>query len=899
MLHNPTRNRLTAAIAATIACCLLLATEGSAQDMSAKIPSHTGLFRLPIPDELPGHPRVFCTAADLARIKSDLQAGDVYTRMCVTRIVSQAEGALTDTEDPPDAKTANRDGRAAASLGQAYALTGDERFGKRCRQVLLALADICPSLETTSAHGRFTDSTLGEGGLAVALAWAYDLTADAPFMTQEDRNHIEQDLLKIIAWECGHKCHHVNSSNWRTWALAIIASCGFAIGDRELIDEAINGVYDPERKAYLYGMVQTLTHSVFSDGIHWERSIGYTYYTGSAMMYVLVPAKNAGIDLWHTGLPGILGPFEGSAGHEEYGPAGDRSIKAFLDAPFYYAFPGGAFARIGDSGTGSLRYHPLYELAYREYADPKYAWLINNERQSRADTLVGWQVWRARGEPTGEVTREHSHEGEAGFRMKTGPDDRIGLVQNVPVPASATIIVSGWVKALSMDGGSAHLRANLPGGATFTQRVQQAGDWHQVTTRIEPEANAKPQQIRTIRLHVFLEGGAGEVVWDDIRVQVEGRQTNLLANGQFEEFFADGRRHDMWDLVHSAPKVPRGEYSLAPDVTIGISGRHENGCTLFPVGGFAILRGAADDPQAPAVNLTFGPYGSGHDHPDRLHFDLYGLGTVLCPDGGSWGYSNPMHLTWANQTVAHNTLTVDEISQQPQGTSKSIFAGERGSQRVFGVLRLFHPGERLKAVRATCDNAYPGVAMDRTLCLVGDYVLDVFRVSSDADHTYDLALHGPGRVTADAPTEALEPNPFEAMGYSHLTDLRRATPHTPTFHATFSHGSRSVSALHVTPQDAEVFLAKDPDRGAPVSSMLSRRRGKTATYVTVLEPCSGDPSVLSLATGRSGESLTVSVKAAAHEDRFRLQDAVEGSIHVERRDAEGHEQWQEETSAGL
>ncbi len=159
----------------------------------------------------------------------------------------------------------------------------------------------------------------------------------------------------------------------------------------------------------------------------------------------------------------------------------------------------------------------------------------------------------------------------------------------------------------------------------------------------------------------------------------------------------NGRKAMFRDLVHGVEAVPDGHYSLDEDASIGLSGIHRNGCTLFPVGGFAILRADPIDPESPATNFTFGPYGSGHDHPDRPHMDLFGLGEILCPDAGSWGYDNPKHLTWANQTVAHNTMVVDEISQQPQGESKSIWAAERGTQRVFGVLRTFHPGANPKS----------------------------------------------------------------------------------------------------------------------------------------------------------------------------------------------------------
>ncbi|MBN1676842.1 MAG: hypothetical protein JXR37_37725, partial [Kiritimatiellae bacterium] len=35
----------------------------------------TSLYRVPIPKQLPPHPRVFCTAADLARVRAELARG--------------------------------------------------------------------------------------------------------------------------------------------------------------------------------------------------------------------------------------------------------------------------------------------------------------------------------------------------------------------------------------------------------------------------------------------------------------------------------------------------------------------------------------------------------------------------------------------------------------------------------------------------------------------------------------------------------------------------------------------------------------------------------------------------------------------------------------------------------
>ncbi|MGM0494075.1 MAG: alginate lyase family protein, partial [Armatimonadota bacterium] len=373
----------------------------------------TELHRVPLPDELPPHPRVFCTQAEIDRIRADYEAGDPFTRLCVDEIVSRAEAAASAVDE--SGRPTRHDFARTALLAQASALTGDERFGRMALERLLHAAEIAPELEPTRARGLFTDSTLAEGPLAVDAAMAWDLIAGAEWITEKQRAQIEDDLLRRIGWESGHRCGHRNSSNWRSWALAIVASCGFATGDRELIDEAVNGAWDPQRNAYLYGAVQQIAHSIFADGIHWERSVGYSYYTASALQWVLLAAENSGIDLWHAEIPGILGPFEGGANHEEFGPPGARSIKYMLDAQFYQAFPDLSFARINDSGTRRLAYHPIYELAWERYRDPKYAWLISRERERDEDAPAWWSLWRPAGEGEAGAV-DHARSGSTAWR---------------------------------------------------------------------------------------------------------------------------------------------------------------------------------------------------------------------------------------------------------------------------------------------------------------------------------------------------------------------------------------------------------------------------------------------------------------------------------------------------
>ncbi|MDX9978586.1 MAG: heparinase II/III family protein [Lentisphaeria bacterium] len=664
--------------------------------------------------------------------------------------------------------------------------------------------------------------------------------------------------------------------------MCIQAVCGFASGDRQLIEEAINGAWDPERNAYLYGIVQQLTHSVFADGVHWERCMGYTYYTGSALMYTLVAAQNSGIDLWQAELPGILGPFVGGAPHEEFGPAGNRSFKAFLDAPFYYAFPGGGFARIGDSNTSRIAYHPMYELAWREYRDPKYAWLIRRERDGGAvQAPAYWQVWRARGAPEWSI---EEGEGHPVVRLATKDGERIALVQNVLGPGDQPVVVSGRVKAVRLAGGKAHIRCNLGSDTYFTASVAEAGDWQEVEVEIPAAGNALP---RRIRLHVFLEGGAGEVLWDDIRVRAKGTGLNLVHNGTFTLGAVEGRPAGFWDLVNGVAEVPEGEYDLAKDATIGLVGRHVNGSTLFPVGGFAILRSQPNDPDSLAVNLSFGPYGSGHCHPDQLTVTVHAFGQTVCPDAGSWGYEEPMHLTWANQTVAHNTISINEIAQELQRLSRSIWAAERGDQRVVAVCRLFHSGEQFKAVRATCDTSYPGTRLDRTVCLVGPYLLDVYRVAGEAEQMIDLPLHGRGEVASETATTLLAENPFSGLGYTHFEDIRRGRP-DGLVRGAFNAADYRVDVLRLAPAGSELYLLRDPARNdAKTTCLLSRVRAAEARFVTLLAPSRAEGMVADMTARQAGEELWVEVSHGQGTDRWILPDRMDGDIRLERLDRQG------------
>jgi hypothetical protein len=88
-------------------------------------------------------------------------------------------------------------------------------------------------------------------------------------------------------------------------------------------------------------------------------------------------------------------------------------------------------------------------------------------------------------------------------------------------------------------------------------------------------------------------------------------------------------------------------------------------------GGLGILRSGSNEDQQ-AVLVKAASQGMGHGHFDRLNLLYYDNGVEIFPDYGSARFINieskkggdylPENKTWAKQTIAHNTLTVDQTS---------------------------------------------------------------------------------------------------------------------------------------------------------------------------------------------------------------------------------------------
>lgn len=276
----------------------------------------------------------------------------------------------------------------------------------------------------------------------------------------------------------------------------------------------------------------------------------------------------------------------------------------------------------------------------------------------------------------------------------------------------------------------------------------------------------------------------------------------------------------------------------------GADGRH---------GSLDVLRAGSGWRDATVV-MKNTAQGQGHGHFDKLSWTFFDNGEEVVTDYGAARFLNvvtkggggylPENESWAKQTVAHNTLVVDQASH---------FGGDRRKADPASPQPLAFVGEGdTQIASARMAGAYPGVSFDRTLVLLRHpdleqpVVVDLLTAQSERPATFDLPLHFAGHIThlGFKPQMNLTTRPVlgERAGYQHIWVDGTARPAASEAHLTWLLNNRFYSYRFLPQPGAEVMLAEsganDPQfnlRREPL--VLQRVTGATrAAFVGVLEP---------------------------------------------------------------
>jgi hypothetical protein len=296
-------------------------------------------------------------------------------------------------------------------------------------------------------------------------------------------------------------------------------------------------------------------------------------------------------------------------------------------------------------------------------------------------------------------------------------------------------------------------------------------------------------------------------------------------------------------------------------------------------GALAILRSGPQE-TAQVVVAKNTAQGMGHGHFDKLNWLLYDNGQAVVTDYGAARFLNieakdggrylPENESWAKQTVAHNTLVVNETSHfdaklkpaEAASPTQLAFVGE-------GPLR-FSIGEMA--------GAYPGITFRRALVQVdlgknAPLVLDLMTVKNAGKATYDLPLHFAGHIIDTdvklAANVATRPVLGVANGYQHLWVDATGPLANGQGRVTWINQGRFYSYRMATP-GAQLIVAEsganDPRfnlRREPV--LIQRLSGAgDAAFLSLLEPHGRYDAATETTTGsRSGVAgLTLTETAA-------------------------------------
>ncbi len=266
-------------------------------------------------------------------------------------------------------------------------------------------------------------------------------------------------------------------------------------------------------------------------------------------------------------------------------------------------------------------------------------------------------------------------------------------------------------------------------------------------------------------------------------------------------------------------------------------------------GAIGIIRSKSD------LNLVFkaGTHGMGHGHFDQMSYSFYKNGNEVVQDYGMARFVNieqkaggvylPENNTYAKQTIAHNTLVVNQKSQ---------FGGDSDEADKYAPKLNYYnfSNPEIQYISSSDSNAYSGIKQSRTLILVDSknfkspFLIDVFNINSKSENTYDLPLFYMGHLMS-INTKVSIPNQMQKLGksdgYQHIWKEGDAKANNGS--TSFSWLGDGVFYTYIsTTTDSDSLLlgrtgASDPNFNLRRDPMfIVRKKGKDfTTFASVLE----------------------------------------------------------------
>ncbi|HDO1354922.1 TPA: heparinase II/III family protein [Aeromonas veronii] len=276
-------------------------------------------------------------------------------------------------------------------------------------------------------------------------------------------------------------------------------------------------------------------------------------------------------------------------------------------------------------------------------------------------------------------------------------------------------------------------------------------------------------------------------------------------------------------------------------------------------GGVTILRHRDAQNDDTMALIWFGQHGSDHQyhsaldhgHYDGLHLSVFNRGHEVLHDYGFGRWVNiepkfggrylPENKSYCKQTVAHNTVTVDQKTQNNFNTA--LAESKFGSKHFFKA-----DNEKLQGMSGRISGYYDGVDMQRSIILAElpefekPLIIDIYCIEADKEHEYDLSVHYSGQIIrtdfAYEVESTLRPM-GEGNGYQHLWNLGSGNIECSSL-VSWLHDSSYYSLITSATNGGKVFFtrtgANDHDfnlKSEP--ALIIRQSGQNHVFASVLE----------------------------------------------------------------
>jgi hypothetical protein len=310
----------------------------------------------------------------------------------------------------------------------------------------------------------------------------------------------------------------------------------------------------------------------------------------------------------------------------------------------------------------------------------------------------------------------------------------------------------------------------------------------------------------------------------------------------------------------------------------------EFGSLAMPWAGQYVMR-SSWGPDACFSLFESGPYGTGHQHEDKLSLYIHALGRELLSEGGTYRYDQSAYRRYVLSTWAHNTILVDGQGQHRRGL-RELYETDQPVDNLWLQTDLFD------AADGVYDSGYgpkrdTRVQHERTVVFLrNDYWVVLDRVHGEGKHKLDvlwnlkakaapqiansLAAHG---TDPGVPNLLVTPSPVPGLKLDIVTG-RRDPP------LGFSPASRKTPIpvlVYQAPLAGAVTMAwvLTPYEGGVPNVTITARETPSGTILSIIHDKGRDKVFIA----KRGTTGTVELAGKPLEGRIAIvRQAKDGSL---------------------